>query len=78
MPGRGRGAIHDGRDLLEGHGEHVVQHEGEPFGRGQRVEDHEQRGTDRVGQKHFVFGIGPLRFTHDRLGQVCVQGLLAP
>jgi len=29
-------------DLLERHGEHVVQHEGEPLGRRQRVEHHQQ------------------------------------
>ena len=25
-----------------------MQHEGEPLGRSQRVEDHKQRGTDRI------------------------------
>src|SRR6266545_3825113 len=32
---RGRGAPYDGRDLVEGHGEHVVQHERQPLGRSQ-------------------------------------------
>jgi len=50
LPCRGRGAPHDGSDLVEGHGEHVVQDEGEPLGGSQRFEHHEQRGTDRVGQ----------------------------
>jgi hypothetical protein len=37
-----RGAIDDRRDLAEGHSEHVVQHEREPLGRAQRLEDNEQ------------------------------------
>ena len=78
LPRRGRGAPHDGSDLLEGHGEHVVQHERDPLAGGQRVQDHEQRGTDRIGQHCFVLGIGPLPATHERLGPVRAQGLLAP
>ena len=49
LPGRARGASQDRRDLVEGQVEHVVQHEGHPLGRRQRVEDHEERETDRVG-----------------------------
>src|SRR5262249_41600676 len=37
-PGRVRGSVRDGGDLVEGHAEHVVQHEREPLGRGQGVE----------------------------------------
>jgi hypothetical protein len=55
----GGGARHDRRDLVEGHGEHVVQHEREPFGRGQRVQHHEQGQADRVGEHRLVLGVGP-------------------
>ena len=78
LPCRGRGAPHDGRDLVEGHGEHVVQHEREPLGGSQRFEHHEQRETDRVGQQRFVLGVDPVLAAHDRLGHVRVQRLLAP
>jgi len=50
LPCRGRGAPHDGSDLVERHGEHVVQHDREPLDGSQRFEYHEQRETDRVGQ----------------------------
>ena len=46
----GRGAAHDGCDLFGGHGEHVVQHEREPFGGSQPFEYHEYHETDRVGR----------------------------
>jgi hypothetical protein len=64
LPCRGWGAPHDGSDLVEGHGEHVVQHEREPLGRTQRFEHQEQRETNRVGQQSFVRGsIPPARLT---------------
>ena len=57
LAGRVRGAADDRGDLVEGHGEHVVQHEGEPLGRRQRVEHDEQREADRVGQQRLVLGV---------------------
>jgi len=33
----------------KGTAKHVVQHEGEPLGGGERFEHHEQREADRVG-----------------------------
>ena len=59
LPGCGRRATHDGGDLVEGDGEHVVQHEGEPLGGSQRFEHDEQRETDRVGQQRFLLRIAP-------------------
>jgi len=56
--GRG-GALHDGRDLVKGHGEQVVQHEREPFGRGQSVQHHEQGQADRVRQHRLVLRVCP-------------------
>ena len=57
LPRRGRCAPHDGRDLPEGHPEHVVQHEREPLRRGERLEHDEQREPDAVGQQRLLLGI---------------------
>jgi hypothetical protein len=51
---------HDWRDLLEGDVEHVVQDEGHPLGRGEHLEHHEQRGTDRISQENVLLGTGVL------------------
>ena len=71
-------AIHDGRDLLEGHPEHIVKHERQSFLRLQLLEDDEQRQTDRVGA-HGV-SLGPFVPTtdraDDRIRHVHVQGIL--
>ena len=56
------------RDLVERHGEHVVQHERQPLGGRQRVEHHQQREADRVGQHRFVLGVGVGRRLGDRIG----------
>jgi DNA-binding CsgD family transcriptional regulator/tetratricopeptide (TPR) repeat protein len=78
LPGRGGGAFHDRRDLLEGHREHVVQDERQPLRRGQRVQHHEQGQADRVGQHGLVLRPGALRATGDLLRQVRARGILAP
>ena len=57
--GGGR-AVDDRGDLVERHAEHVVQHEGEALGGGERVEDDEQREPDRVGQLGLVGRVGVL------------------
>jgi len=57
---RGR-AAHDDGNLAEGHGEHVVQHEREPFRGIKGIEDHQQRRTDSVGQQRFFLGSTPPR-----------------
>jgi hypothetical protein len=49
LTGRGGGASGDRGDLVEGQGEHVVQHECEPLGGRQRVE-HDTRATTVVSQ----------------------------
>ena len=38
-----------------------MQHEREPLGGIQRLEHHEQRQADRVGQQRLVLGIDPVR-----------------
>jgi hypothetical protein len=45
------GAVDDRGDLVKGEVEHIVQHEGEPFGRSECLEHDEQGETDRVGEK---------------------------
>jgi nucleoside-diphosphate-sugar epimerase len=55
-----------------------VQHEREPLGGAQRLEDHEQGETDRVGQQRLVLGVGAVRPVHDRFRNVHARRLLAP
>ena len=85
LPRRGRGAAHDGSDLVEGHGEHVMQHKGEPLGGSQGLEHHQQRETDRVGQERFVLGVAPFlspthppHAAHGPLRHIRIQRLLPP
>ena len=47
-------AVEDGGDLVEWDAEHVVEHEGEPLARRQRLEHDEQRQADRVCDQHLV------------------------
>ncbi len=72
------GAVDDRRDLVEGHSEHVVQNEREPLGGAQRLEDHEQGETHRVGQERLVLRVRPIGAVDDRLGHVNADRLLAP
>jgi hypothetical protein len=72
------GAADYPRDLVERHGEHVVEHEREPLGGSQRLEHDEQRHADRVGKEGLVLGVGAVGAIDDRLRQVHAQRLLAP
>jgi hypothetical protein len=78
LPNRGRRAPEDGSDLVEGHGEHVVQHEGDPLGRSQRVEDHQEREADRVGEQGFVLGVGRVLGARGRFWQLLAERVLTP
>src|SRR5262245_12521925 len=51
------GAIHDRCDLVERHAEHIVQHERESFRRLERLQYHEERQSDRVGDDGIGLGI---------------------
>jgi hypothetical protein len=51
-----------------------VQDERQAFGRGQGVEDHQQRESDRVGHERLAFGVG----VACRLGPLLADRLLAP
>ena len=55
---RGRRPSHDGTDLVERHGEQIMQDERKAFGGRQRVEHDKQRHADRVREHRFAFGIG--------------------
>jgi hypothetical protein len=57
--------------------EHVVQDEREPLRRSQRLKDHKQRQTDRVGQEGFLLRVDLVLGAHDRIGQAHLQGLLS-
>jgi hypothetical protein len=49
LPRRSCRATHHRPDLVERHVEHVVQHEGQSLGWGQRLEHDLQREADRAG-----------------------------
>ena len=69
LPGRLRRAVHDRGDLLERYVEHVVQHKGQPFGRCEGLQHHQQRQAHGVGQHSLLLGsLGRVGADH-RLGQ---------
>jgi hypothetical protein len=68
--GSSRCASHDGSDLVEGHGEHIVKHDSEPFGGSQRIGYHQQRQGDRFGHYRFLFRADPILGVHYRLSRV--------
>jgi hypothetical protein len=57
-----------------------VQHERQPLGRRQRLQHHQQRQPDPLGQQRFLLRVGLVLAADDRVGQVHgrVQRLLAP
>ena len=77
LASRIRGALDDGRDLLEGHAEDVVQHEGDAFGRRERLEHHQQREADGVGQQRSVLRARSVGAVDDWLGHVRLAPRLA-
>jgi hypothetical protein len=78
LPGRRLRAADQRGDLLEGQVEQVVEHEGDPLGRGQGVEHDQQGQTDRVGQQRLLVRLErPLGADHG-IGEAQAQGLLAP
>ena len=54
-----------------------MQHERQPLGRGQRLEDHEHGHADGIGQQHEALRVTTIRGGHDRVGQVDAHRLLA-
>ena len=73
---RRRCAVHDRRDLVEGHGEHVVQHEREALGRLEHLEHDEQREADRVGEERLLLGVDAVRRADDRVGHERLERVL--
>ena len=76
LPGGRCAAPDDRRDLVERHGEHVVQHEGDALGGRQRVEHDQQGEADGVGQQRLLLGIG--RRGGDRRPARARRGRTAP
>lgn len=76
LPRGGRAALDQRRDLVEGQGEHVVQHEGEPLGGRQHFQHHHQRESDRIGEQCLVFGIHSGMGADDRFGDAQVERIL--
>jgi hypothetical protein len=55
-----------------------VGDEGQPLGRGQRLQDDQQRRPDRVGQQRLGLGVGPAGVARQLLGQLGTEEVLAP
>ncbi len=73
LAGVGRAGVDDRRHLVEGNPEEVVQHEGQPLGRAELVEHHQQGGAHGVGRDRLL---GRIRFVRiDRLRHL-VDGAL--
>jgi hypothetical protein len=77
LPRRRRSSAHDRCDLVERHGEDIVQHEGDPFGGREGVEDNEQCEPDGIAQQGFLLGIDPLLRTQDGIREVGLEGRFA-
>jgi len=69
---------HHPGDLLERHGEHVVQHERESLRRLEGVQHDEQREADRVGELSLLGRVDSVAGLHDRVGHPHVERVLAP
>ena len=68
-----RRSTNDRSDLFEWYVKDVVQHEGDPFGGRQGVEDNEQCEPDGIAQYGFLLRIDTLHRTHDRIRDVGLQ-----
>ncbi len=75
LAGRVGGPLEHHRDLVERHREHVVEDERESLGRAQRLEHHEHREPDGVGELGLVRGIAVVT-DDDRVGDAHVEHLL--
>ncbi len=55
-----------------------MEYERQTLGWGERIEHDEECKTDRVGQQRFLLRLElPVSADH-RIGQVCLEGFLAP
>ena len=68
----GGGAVDHRPDLVERHGEHVVQDEGQPLGGGERLEHDQQREPDRVGEQRLVLRVDGVGAVDQRVGEAHV------
>ena len=55
-----------------------MQHEGDPLGRSERLEYHEQGQTHRFAQQRFVLGVDLVLEARGPFGNPRADGLLAP
>nr|WP_245737701.1 hypothetical protein [Jiangella alba] len=75
---RVRGTPDDRADVVERHGEGVVQDEREPLRRLQGVEDHQHRQPDGVGEQRLLLRVDPVYRADHRVREPDVQRLLPP
>jgi hypothetical protein len=55
-----------------------VQHECEPLGVCQGLEDHDQGEADRVGQQRVLVGVDVIVGAHEGSGRACFERLFGP
>src|SRR5215472_11242294 len=75
--GRGRRTLEDLGDVIERHGEHVMEYEREPFGGLQRIKHHHECEADRVGEQCLLLRVILVCRHVDQLWCVLVEWLLA-
>ncbi|GLV54082.1 hypothetical protein KDH_09310 [Dictyobacter sp. S3.2.2.5] len=66
LSGRHRRTFHKRRNLIEGHGENIVQNEGETLGGGKRVQDDQQRQAHPIGKFRLFLRVNPALVVGDR------------
>ena len=72
-----RGSVDDRRDLVEGQVEHVMQHEGDAFRRGQLLQ-HDQHGeADRIGEHRLMLEAARVGLADRGLGDAGAERILA-
>jgi hypothetical protein len=76
LPRRIRGASDNRCDLLEGQVEHIVQNEGNAFGRPQLIEHNEEREADRIREHNVLFDASLAR--RGRFCAAFIERVLAP
>ena len=75
LPRRNRRTVHDRRDLLERHPEHVVKDKRQALGGLQFLEHNQEREADRVGEHGVRLQI-PVGASDHRIGDVHIQEIL--